>query len=240
MKGVGKGKWVVVFEGTLSVVWLAAMGLAGFFLPGFLTAVPVFEIKEVYVYGLRSVPAEAVSLGVYQASKNNWLYLDERRLLAKVNELTNNSLEDVKVERAFSLDGVRASIHVKEREPVAYVVHDGEVMLMDSNGELFYNPAAGGDLPTIYTLSLDYIKTQHANLIGLIKAVGEVSEVYVAKDRTTIYTSGGKVALPPLSKLSPLVLDRIKRLYNTVGEKQVEIYMISEDIAVVKEKEGER
>jgi cell division septal protein FtsQ len=240
MKKAGKSKWVVVFEGGLVVVWLVAMGLAGFFLPGFLAAVPVFEIKEVYVYGLRNVSVDAVSLGVYQLSKGSWLYLDERRLLVKVNELAGNAVEDVKVKRDFSLDGVRVSIHVKEREPVAYVVHDGKVLLMDGNGELFYNPAIERDLPTIYTFSLDYLKAQHAKLIGLIKAVGEMNEVYVAKDRTTIYTAGGKAVLPPLSKLSPLVLDRIKRLYSSIKEKQVEICMISEDIAVVKEKEGER
>jgi len=233
MKEAGRSKWLVVFEGVLSVVWLVAMGLAGFFLPGFLAAVPIFEIKEVYVYGLRSVPADAVSLGVYQASKGSWLFLDEKRLLAKVNELANNSVEDVKVERAFSLDGVRVNVYVKEREPIAYVVHDGRVMLMDGNGEIFYNPETERELPITYTFSLDYIKTHHTNLVSLIKTVGEINEVYVANDRTIIYTSGGKAVLPPLSKLSPLVLGRIKRLYSTIGEKQVEIFMTSEGIAVV-------
>jgi cell division protein FtsQ len=236
MKEAGKSKWTAVFEGVVLVVWLVAMGLAGFFLPGFLSSVPVFEIKEVYVYGLRSVPADTVSLGVYQASKNSWLYLDEKRLLEKVNELTNNSVEDVKVERAFDLDGVRVSLYVKEREPIAYVVHDGEVIMMDGNGELFYNPAIERELPTIYTFSRVYIKNHYANLVSLIKMVGEVKEVYVAKDRTTIYTLDGKAVIPPLSKLSPVVLDRLKRLYSSVGEKQVEIYMTSEGIAIVKER----
>ena len=237
MKEAGRSKWLVVFEGVLSVVWLVAMGLAGFFLPGFLAAVPIFEIKEVYVYGLRSVPADAVSLGVYQASKGSWLFLDEKRLLAKINELAGNAVEDVKVEREFSLDGVRVSVYVKEREPIAYVVYDGRVMLMDEKGEIFYNPAVSREIPTIYTFSLDYIKTQHTNLISLMMAVGEMNEAYIANDRTTIYTSGGKAVLPPLSKLSPLVLGRMKRVFSIIGEKQVEIFMTSEGIAVVKEKE---
>lgn len=237
VKEAGKSRWLVVFEAVLSVVWLVAMGLAGFFLPGFLASFPVFEIKEVYVYGLRSVPASAVSLGVYQASKNNWLFLNDKRLLAKVNELVSNSVENVKVERVFSLDGVRVSVYVKEREPIAYVVHDGRVLMLDGNGELFYNSAAERELPTIYTFSLDHIKAHYTNLISLLRAVGEIQEVYVAKDRTTIYAEGGKVSLPPLSKLSPPVLDRLKRLYSITGEKQVEIYMASEGIAVVKEKE---
>jgi cell division septal protein FtsQ len=214
-------------------------GACWFFFPSFLTAVPVFQIKEVYVYGLRTVSASAISLGVYQASKNNWLFLDDRRLLVKINELTSNSLEEVKVDRVFSLDGVRVNVYVKERSPIAYVVYGGVVGMMDEGGEIFYNPAVESDLPTIYTFSLDYIKSHRPNLISLIKDV-KANEVYVAKNKTTIYTAGGKAVLPPLSKLSPLVLDRIKRLYSIVGERQVEIFIISEGIAVVKEKEEER
>jgi cell division septal protein FtsQ len=232
-----KAKWVAVFEGMLLVGWLVAMGLAGFFLPGFLTAIPVFEIKEVYVSGLRSVPADAVSLGVSQVSGGNGLFLSEKRLLENVNKLTNNSVEDVKVERLFSLDGVRVNVYVKERTALAYVVYDGEVWLVDESGELFYNPAVEGNLPTIYTFSLDYIKAHYTNLIGLIKAVERLNEVYVSHARTTIYTSDGKAVLPPLSKFSPLVLDRIKRLYSIVGEGQAGIFMTSEGMAVIKEKE---
>ncbi len=237
MKGEGKSKWVAVFEVVLSVMWLVSMGLAGFFLPGFLTAVPVFEIKEVYVYGLRSVPADAVSLGIYQASKNNWLFLNDKKLLVKINELAENSVESMKVEKSFSLDGVRVSLYVKEREPIAYVVHDGEVMMMDEGGELFYNSAAERELPTIYTFSLDYLKTHNTNLIGLLRVVGEIKEVYVAKHNTTIYTSSMKVILPPLSKLSPLVLDRIKTVYSNIRENHLEIFIPSERMVVVKEKE---
>jgi cell division protein FtsQ len=237
MKRVGKGKWVKVFEGVLSVVWLVAMGLAGFFLPGFLTAFPVFEIKGVYVYGLRSVPADALSLGVSQVSKNNWLFLDSKSLLEKVNELTGNSVEDVKVERVFSLDGVRVNVYVKERVPLAYVVYEGQEMLLDGKGELFYNSAVERELPTIYTFSLDYIKTHHTNLVSLINTVEGISEIYIAQDRTTIYTEGGKAVIPPLSNLSPLVLGRVKRLYSSIKDKHLDVFITSEGVAVVKEKE---
>jgi cell division septal protein FtsQ len=234
-----KAKWVVFFEAVASVVWLVAMGLAGYFLPGFLSAAAVFEIKEVYVYGLRTVPADAVSLGVYQASKNNWLFLDSKRVLENVNKLTSNSVEDVKVERVFALDGAYVNVYVKERTALAYVVYAEEVWMVDENGELFYNPAVEDDLPTIYTFSLEYIKNHSTNLISLLKDV-KANEVYVAKNKTTIYTSGGKAVLPPLSKLSPLVLDRIKRLYSIMKEKPAEILITSEGMAVVKEKEEKR
>jgi hypothetical protein len=232
-----KSKWAVVFEGVLSVVWVVAMGLAGFFLPGFLAAIPVFGIKEVYVYGLGSVSVDAFSSGVYQVSKNNGLFLDSKRLLEEVNKLTNNSLEDVKVERLFSLDGVRVNVYVKERSAIAYVVYDGEVWMLDERGELFYNPRLERGLPTIYAFSLDDIKTHRTNLIRLIKTAEGLTEAYVAHNGTTIYTSEGKAILPPLGEVSPLVLDRLRRIFSSMDGKQLEIFMTSTGIVAVEEKE---
>uniref|UniRef100_A0A7C5WZ62 Uncharacterized protein n=1 Tax=Thermocrinis ruber TaxID=75906 RepID=A0A7C5WZ62_9AQUI len=143
MKGVGKSRWAVVFEVVLSVVWLVAMGLSGFFFPGFLTSLPVFKIKEIQIYGTNSVSPSTISSSVYQVSKSNWLFLDSKRLLEKVNELTNNSLEAVRVERDFSLGGARVNVYVKERVPIAYVMYDGGMLMMDGKGEFFLQSSGG-------------------------------------------------------------------------------------------------
>jgi cell division protein FtsQ len=239
MKEEGKRRWVAALEITLALVWLSAMALGGFFFPGFLTSLPVFKIKEIQIYGANSIPPSAISSSVYQVSKNNWLFLDSKRLLAKANELTNNSLRDIKIERIPSLNGVHVNIYVQERVPIAYVVHDNILMMIDKEGELFYNPAIESKLPTIYTFSFDYIKKHYTNLnnlVGSIKDMGfSISEVYVTDRNTIIYISGGKVVLPPLSQISPLVFDRIKRIYNKIGMGKVDVLITSENIAVIKE-----
>jgi cell division protein FtsQ len=239
MKEEGKRRWVATLEITLALVWLSAMALAGFFFPGFLTSLPVFKIKEIQIYGANSIPPSAISSSVYQVSKNNWLFLDSKRLLAKANELTNNSLRDIKIERIPSLNGVHVNIYVQERVPIAYVVHDNILMMIDKEGELFYNPAIESKLPTIYTFSFGYIKKHYTNLnnlVGSIKDMGfSISEVYVTDRNTIIYISGGKVVLPPLSQISPLVFDRIKRIYNKIGMGKVDVLITSENIAVIKE-----
>jgi cell division protein FtsQ len=239
MKEEGKRRWVAALEITLALVWLSAMALAGFFFPGFLTSLPVFKIKEIQIYGANSIPPSAISSSVYQVSKNNWLFLDSKRLLAKANELTNNSLRDIKIERMPSLNGVHVNIYVQERVPIAYVVRDNILMMIDKEGELFYNPAIESKLPTIYTFSFDYIKKHYTNLnnlVGSIKDMGfSISEVYVTDRNTIIYISGGKVVLPPLSQISPLVFDRIKRIYNKIGMGKVDVLITSENIAVIKE-----
>lgn len=215
------------------------MALAGFFFPGFLTSLPVFKIKEIQIYGTNSIPPSAISSSVYQVSKNNWLFLDSKRLLAKANELTNNSLKDIKIERMPSLDGARVNVYVQERVPIAYVVHDNILMMIDGQGELFYNPAIENKLPTIYTFSFDYIKKHYTNLNNLVESIKDmglsVNEVYVTDRNTIIYASGGRMVLPLLSQISPLVLDRMKKIYNKIGMEKMDVLITSENMAVIKE-----
>jgi Cell division septal protein len=239
MKKERKRKWVAVLEITLALVWLIAMALAGFFFPGFLTSLPTFRIKEIHIYGANSIPPSAISSSVYQVSKNNWLFLDSKRLLAKANELTNNSLESVKVERILSLDGARVNVYVKERTPIAYVVHDSTFMMIDTQGELFYNPAIEKKLPTIYTFSFEYVKEHYTNLNNLVESIKDiglcVNEIYVTDRNTIIYLSGGRIVLPSLSQISPLVLDRMKKICNKIGMGKKDVLITSGNMAVIKE-----
>lgn len=239
MKKEGKRRWVAVLETTLALVWLIAMALAGFFFPGFLTSLPTFRIKEIHIYGANSIPPSAISSSVYQVSKNNWLFLDSKKLLAKANELTNNSLESVRIERMPSLDGARVNVYVQERVPIAYVVHDNSFMMIDKQGELFYNPAIENKLPIIYTFSFDYVKKHYTNLNNLVESIKDmgfsINEVYVTDMNTIIYASGGRIILPPLSQISPLVLDRTKKIYNKIGTGKMDVLITSENMAVIKE-----
>jgi len=239
MKKERKRRWVAILEITLALVWLIAMALAGFFFPGFLTSLPTFRIKEIHIYGVNSISPSAISSSVYQVSKNNWLFLDSKRLLAKANELTNNSLESVKIERIPSLDGARVNVYVQERVPIAYVAHDNSLMMIDKQGELFYNPAIENKLPIIYTFSFDYIKKYHTNLNNLVEYIKNmgfsINEIYVTDRNTIIYVSGGRMVLPPLGQISPLVLDRMKKIYNKVGIGKMDVLITSGNIAVIKE-----
>jgi cell division septal protein FtsQ len=238
MKKKGKRRCVAVLEITLALVWLIAMALAGFFFPVFLTFLPTFRIKEIHIYGANSISPSAIYSSIYQVSKNNWLFLDSERLLAKANELTNNSLESIKIERMPFLDGARVNVYVQERVPIAYVVHDNILMMIDGQGELFYNPAIENKLPTIYTFSFDYIKKHHTNLNNLVESIKDmglsINEVYVTDRNTIIYVSGGRIVLPPLSQISPLILDRMKKIYNKIGIAKMDVLITSGNIAVIK------
>jgi cell division protein FtsQ len=239
MKEEKKRGWVATLEVALALVWLIAMALAGFFFPGFLTYFPIFKIKEIQIYGINSIPPSAISSSVYQVSKNNWLFLDSKRLFAKANELTNNSLKDIKIEKIPSLDGARVNVYIQERVPIAYVVHDNILMMIDEQGELFYNPAIENKLPTIYTFSFDYIKKHHTDLNNLVEHIKDrgfsINKVYVTDRNTIIYISGGRMVLPPLSQISPLVLDRMKKIYNKIGIGKMDVLITSENMAVIKE-----
>lgn len=239
MKKEGKRRWVYTLEITLALAWLIAMALAGFFFPGFLTSLPTFRIKEIRIYGANSISPSVISSSIYQVSKNNWVFLYSKRLLAKANELTNNSLESVKIERILSLDGARVNVYVQERVPIAYVAQHNILMMIDKHGELFYNPAIENKLPTIYTFSFDYVKKHYTNLnnlVELIKDIGlSINEVYVTDRNTIIYVSDRRMVLPPLGHISPLVLDRMKKIYNRIGMGKMDVLITSGNIAVIKE-----
>jgi hypothetical protein len=72
--------------------------------------------------------------------------------------------------------------------------------------------------------------------VEYIKDVGfSINEVYVTDRNTMIYVSGGRMVLPPLSQISPLVLDRIKKIYNKTGMEKMDVLITSENMAVIKE-----
>jgi hypothetical protein len=111
--------------------------------------------------------------------------------------------------------------------------------MIDGQGELFYNPAIENKLPTIYTFSFDYIKKHNTNLNNLVESIKDtgfsINEVYVTDRNTIIYISGGRMVLPPLSQISPLVLDRMKKIYNKLGMRKMDVLITSGNIAVIKE-----
>ncbi len=238
MQKEGKRRLLLIFESLIVISWLSAMALGGFFLPGFLSSIPTFKIKELQIHGAYTVPPSVISSSVHQVSKNNGLFVDSKRILAKINELTDNSVKDIRIERSFSLDGMNVHIYVHERSPIAYVAHDDTIMMIDNQGELFYNPNIEKKLPIIYTFSFDYIKKHSIKvneLVEFIKEMGlSINEIYVTDRNTFIYVSGSRVVLPPLSQMSPSAFDKMKKLYNKIGMERMDI-LITENMAVIKE-----
>jgi cell division protein FtsQ len=111
--------------------------------------------------------------------------------------------------------------------------------MIDKQGELFYNPAIENKLPTIYTFSFDYVKKHYTNLNNLVESIKDmglsINEVYVTDRNTIIYVSDGRIVLPPLSQISPLVFDRIKKIYNKLGTGKLDVLITSGNMAVIKE-----
>jgi cell division protein FtsQ len=111
--------------------------------------------------------------------------------------------------------------------------------MIDKQGELFYNPAIENKLPIIYTFSFDYIKKYYTNLNNLVESIKNmgliINEVYITDRNTIIYVSDERMVLPPLSQISPLILDRMKKIYNKVGMEKIDVLITSGNIAVIKE-----
>jgi len=241
MKEEGKISWKARLEYSLAIVWLIAMALGGFFLPGFLDTIPLFKIRVIQVSGTQTVSPGDISSACYQASKGNWLFLSSDRLLAEANNLTKNSIEQVKIKREITWDGAKINVEVQERMAIASVVHDTNILLIDHKGEFFYNPAIESPLPVVYTFSFDYIKKHFPNLKAFIDFVKEmdpkIKEIYVTDRSTIVYISSNKIVLPPISRLDLSMFDRIKKVYNKLEMKSTNVLMISGSMAIIKEGE---
>jgi len=215
--------------------------LGGFFLPGFLDTIPLFKIRVIQVSGTQTVSPGDISSACYQASKGNWLFLSSDRLLAEANNLTKNSIEQVKIKREITWDGAKINVEVQERMAIASVVHDTNILLIDHKGEFFYNPAIESPLPVVYTFSFDYIKKHFPNLKAFIDFVKEmdpkIKEIYVTDRSTIVYISSNKIVLPPISRLDLSMFDRIKKVYNKLEMKSTNVLMISGSMAIIKEGE---
>ena len=241
MKEEGKISWKARLEYSLAIVWLIAMALGGFFLPGFLDTIPLFKIRVIQVSGTQTVSPGDISSACYQASKGNWLFLSSDRLLAEANNITKNSIEQVKIKREITWDGAKINVEVQERMAIASVVHDTNILLIDHKGEFFYNPAIESPLPVVYTFSFDYIKKHFPNLKAFIDFVKEmdpkIKEIYVTDRSTIVYISSNKIVLPPISRLDLSMFDRIKKVYNKLEMKSTNVLMISGSMAIIKEGE---
>ncbi|WP_333784986.1 hypothetical protein [Thermocrinis sp.] len=239
MKEEGKTSWKTWLEYSLAIVWLIAMALGGFFLPGFLDTIPLFKIRVIQVSGTQTVSPNIISSACYQASKGNWLFLSSDRLLAEANKLTKNSIEQVRIKREITWDGAKINVEVQERRAIASVVHDTNILLIDHKGEFFYNPAMEGILPVVYTFSFDYIKKHFPNLKAFIDFVKEmdlkIKEIYVTDRSTIVYVSSNKIVLPPISRLDSYMFDRIEKVYNKLEMNSTSLIIISGSMAIIKE-----
>jgi len=221
----------------LATIWLSCMALAGFHLPTFVDNLSFFKVKELRVEGAFFIPPDLFSKGVAEF-KNNWLFITEEGLLRVLNRLTDNSIEEVKLERQFSRDGVRITLKVKERVPFLTAVSQDKVIFFDNKGETFFNPYLTTKEPYVYADDINLIKERFPIMKNLVSVFNEnLDSIYLETKYTLIYTKHGKkIILPPFALIDEEALERAKKIYN-IDIQVKEVDLRAGKMAIIKEEQ---
>jgi len=218
----------------LAVIWLSCMALAGFYLPTFIDNLSFFKVKEVKVEGAFFIPPDLFSKAVAEF-KNNWLFITEKGLLRVLNELTDNSIEVVKIERHFSKEGVRITLRVKERVPFLSVITQDKVIFFDNKGEAFSSPYIATKEPYAYTEDINLLKEKFPIVQNLVSVFNEdLDSIYLESNYTLIHTKQGKkIKLPHFALVDKETLKRVKKVYN-IDMQAKEIDLRAGKIAIIR------
>jgi cell division protein FtsQ len=220
----------------LAIVWISSMALGGFFLPVFVDTLPYFKIKAIQVEGNTTIPTYVFSQAVGEL-KNNWLFINEGRLLDVLNTLTGNSVEDVRIDRVFHKEGVFLKLHIKERKPFLTVFEGEKTVFFDDKGVPFFSKYLPGKKPYIYTHSVKLVKDNFSVLKNLVEVCENhlpLRDIYLSDVSTFVYTTDNtKILLPPLEQIDQDSLKRLERIYN-ISMKAKEIDLTTQGMAIIK------
>ncbi|MFN3813594.1 MAG: cell division protein FtsQ/DivIB [Aquificaceae bacterium] len=220
----------------LAIVWVSSMALAGFFMPTFIDSLQYFKVKGIEVKGSVSIPNYIFAYAVGEF-KNNWLFINEKKLLSVLNTLTDNSVEDVRIEKVFGKDGVILVMHVEERKPFLTVFSSKSSIFFDERGIPFGSKFHEPKPPYVYTNDVSLIEKGFGKLKLIVNILKDVNRFYLTDTNTVVYTKGGrKVLLPFLAQLNDETLEMLKKIYNMNIEAR-EIDLTSDKMAVVRDEE---
>jgi len=209
-----------IFTALLISSWFGFMALAGFFIPSFLSQLPLFRVKEIVVEGIDRIDVSLIRETI-EEMETDPLFLEEEELLSVLSIRSQGRIKKVFLSKDLGLEGISLRIRVVERKPVARVLFGGGQFLIDAEGVLF-KPLAGdpSDLPLITTYDLDVLQEHFPRFYTLILSFRlPVERILVKKDRVIVKMEGKTVILPPLDTLPDAVSDRIKMIYNFQEEK---------------------
>ncbi len=198
--------------------WIGFMALAGFFIPSFLSNLPLFQVREVIVEGNRTVDLSTVMHALY-SQQGSIMKLDENSILRILNERTGGRVKGVFLSRKITLKGVSVRIRIEERVPVAKVRVGKRYMLIDREGKTFppYKGHPKG-LVEVRTYDLKTLQLHFPRLYSMIERSRlEVSRIEIMRDKTILVSGRRVFILPPADLLPENLVDRLRMIYNFQG-----------------------
>ena len=217
-------------------------GYFWFFFPYFTDNVEFFKIKALHVEGLETIPPEVV-VDEIMRFKNNWLFINDTILLKNLNSKTGNAISMVKIDRVFSIEGVKLKIFIEERKPIFTVIKDDTVYFFDKNGVLFQSEYMKVVKPLVYTHDIELVMKNFNKLTMLINSLEkELREIYITDLNTIAYTQEDiKIVMPPIFLLNEQLvrnlIDTFKAYNINMSVKELDLSI--EGLVIIREMKGQ-
>ncbi len=145
----------------------------------------------------------------------------------------------VKIDRVFSIEGVKLKIFIEERKPIFTVIKDDTIYFFDKNGVLFQSEYMKVVKPLVYTHDIELVMKNFNKLTMLINSLEkELREIYITDLNTIAYTQEDlKIVMPPIFLLNEQLvrnlIDTFKAYNINMSVKELDLSI--EGLVIIRE-----
>ncbi len=204
-------------KGIIAYIFLILLGI--YISTIILLKIPFFQVKEVYLEGLRKDESKYVSEKISSLGRKI-LFLREDELLDMINKKFSNRFRKVEIDRVFTSGGVIVNIKVLRREPIAVVILRNRKFLMDKEGNLFKDK----NLKVKRKIYVSSDKLFKANKSKIIKLTNYADVIRMNNNLTELKIKNRIFVMKPASLIRDEDLKKLKYAYkNFKNYKKIDI-----------------
>ena len=165
--------------GTLILIYILSIGII---------KLPFLKLNSVVLEGISPGEAERIEPLLRSLGKS-LIFLNEEKLLVKVNEQLQNRFKKLEINRKFTKEGINLAIRFTRRKAIAKAFIGREVYLLSKEGKIFRDETQ--DVKKfIYLRGINYFDKR------IIKLLDYADRIYVYKNTIKLKLEDKTVLLP--------------------------------------------
>lgn len=165
--------------GTLILIYILSIGII---------KLPFLKVNSVVLEGISPGEAERIKPLLRSLGKS-LIFLNEEKLLVKVNEQLQNRFKKLEINRKFTKEGINLAIRFTRRKAIAKAFIGREVYLLSKEGKIFRDETQ--DVKKfIYLRGINYFDKR------IIKLLDYADRIYVYKNTIKLKLEDKTVLLP--------------------------------------------
>jgi len=165
--------------GTLILIYILSIGII---------KLPFLKVNSIVLEGISPGEAERIKPLLRSLGKS-LIFLNEEKLLVKVNEQLQNRFKKLEINRKFTKEGINLAIRFTRRKAIAKAFIGREVYLLSKEGKIFRDETQDVK-KVIYLRGINYFDKR------IIKLLDYADRIYVYKNTIKLKLEDKTVLLP--------------------------------------------